>query len=422
MKRKRRIKPYKGRRAGIVKTALVAVLILAAVLTASYFISRAVIRAASQREMVSTEPPYTDNSGTEGDIIAPVSATPSPTEDPNTSLKTVDECKAIFLSHDVISNDEELDRYIESARESGINAIVFNIKDETGMLLYRSEIDYSFIDQVISPDAVDLRSVCKKLEDNGITPIVSISAFKDDTASRKEHDMAVKYASSSGVIWLDRYNRAWLDPYSDMACEYIAQIACEACDMGAKEISLYNVTFPTEGKLNYISYQDGDSTQAKKDAIYDFLYGLKDRVNAKSAKLSLIVDTGDIISYEDISAESGRDYVYHSECTDIISPMLLPGEVAKYGEISIGGYQLSGKDNSVKETISGCLNEMANKLGESDVIIRPYLQCYTETSLGEGNYIEYSANEVAMEIEATESEFKGWILYDPDSDYSEYNI
>ena len=146
--------------------------------------------------------------------------------------------KTMYLngSSQVISN---VDKYLEIATTSGVNAIVVDIKD--GALAYPSEIakEYSMTAYNTAMNNLDNYKVAiKKIKDAGIYVIGRIVVFNDYHFGKDHPEECIKSPVSS---------RLWPSAYSRLAWEYNVELAKEAVDlMGFNEIQFDYVRFPED--------------------------------------------------------------------------------------------------------------------------------------------------------------------------------
>ena len=146
--------------------------------------------------------------------------------------------KSMYLngSSQVISN---VDKYLEIATTSGVNAIVVDIKD--GALAYPSEIakEYSMTAYNTAMNKLEnYKSAVKKIKDAGIYVIGRIVVFNDYHFGKDHPEECIKSPVSS---------RLWPSAYSRLAWEYNVELAKEAVDvMGFNEIQFDYVRFPED--------------------------------------------------------------------------------------------------------------------------------------------------------------------------------
>src|SRR5690606_14305904 len=86
--------------------------------------------------------------------------TPAPGEDRRSSRKLDVPVKALYLNYGSVKNN--LDHYIELANKTEINAYVIDIKNDSGLILYDSNLEAVNAAKADTP-SFDIREVTKKL-------------------------------------------------------------------------------------------------------------------------------------------------------------------------------------------------------------------------------------------------------------------
>ena len=192
--------------------------------------------------------------------------------------------KSMYLngSSQVISN---VDKYLEIATTSGVNAIVVDIKD--GALAYPSEIakEYSMTAYNTAMNKLEnYKSAVKKIKDAGIYVIGRIVVFNDYHFGKDHPEECIKSPVSS---------RLWPSAYSRLAWEYNVELAKEAVDvMGFNEIQFDYVRFPEDAyNMSKSSGTDfrNSYNEEKAEAVQNFLIYATDEIHKKNAYLSVDV-------------------------------------------------------------------------------------------------------------------------------------
>lgn len=192
--------------------------------------------------------------------------------------------KSMYLngSSQVISN---VDKYLEIATTSGVNAIVVDIKD--GALAYPSEIakEYSMTAYNTAMNKLEnYKSAVKKIKDAGIYVIGRIVVFNDYHFGKDHPEECIKSPVSS---------RLWPSAYSRLAWEYNVELAKEAVDViGFNEIQFDYVRFPEDAyNMSKSSGTDfrNSYNEEKAEAVQNFLIYATDEIHKKNAYLSVDV-------------------------------------------------------------------------------------------------------------------------------------
>ncbi len=233
---------------------IVVACVLGAVLifTASFFITDTLM-GISDAEVETTNAPSTD-AAPQGGSTAPQN---QPTTEPVSS-----EIKAKIGDSSLLANSSSLDAYINSLKNSGLNAVVIDFKDENGYLNYPSSIAAVQNTNIVSRSQANAAQAVKKLQASGIAVIARIYCFKDVIMPRADRTAAVHY-SGTDSLWHDndpaKGGKPWLNPYSAAATGYLTAVVKEVKNLGVNYIMLDGVQFPN---LNSgLATFDGEKTQ-----------------------------------------------------------------------------------------------------------------------------------------------------------------
>src|SRR2546425_4961787 len=124
---------------------------------------------------------------------------------------------------------------VRLADETEINALVIDVKDDTGCLLYPSAVPTA---QQIGANqcvrAKDARARLDTIAAHGIYAIARIVVAKDPRLAEHKPEWSVQ-ERGTGKLWRDRIDIAWVDAYNDSVWIYAAQLAQEAVHMGFNE-------------------------------------------------------------------------------------------------------------------------------------------------------------------------------------------
>lgn len=219
--------------------------------------------------------------------------------------------KAMYLNAGTIGS---IDRYLEIAKSSGVNAIVVDIKD--GALAYSSEVakEYSITAYNTAINSnVSYKSAIKKIKDAGIYAIGRIVVF-NDVHYGKDHPEDCISSSASSRLWPSAYSRgAW---------EYNVELAKEAIlTMGFNEIQFDYVRFPEDAyNMSVKGNTDFKNKygEEKAEAVQNFLFYAVDEIHKFNAYLS--VDVFGECSSEYVTAY-GQYWPAISNIVDVISSM-----------------------------------------------------------------------------------------------------
>ena len=223
----------------------------------------------------------------------------------------LENAKAMYLN---ASSIKDIDKYLDIAKSSGVNAIVVDIKD--GALAYPVEIakEYSMTAYNTAINSFDsYKKAIEKIKDVGIYVIGRIVVF-NDVHYGKDHKEDCIISPVSSQTWPSAYSRgAW---------EYNVMLAIATVnDMGFNEIQFDYVRFPetaynmsTNKNTNFKNVYN----EEKAEAVQNFLFYAADQIHKVGAYLS--VDVFGECSSEYVTSY-GQYWPAISNIVDVISSM-----------------------------------------------------------------------------------------------------
>lgn len=202
-----------------------------------------------------------------------------------------------------------------TALEDDITAIVIDMKTRSGTVTYVSDYVSVADAKASHEDAFDLESRVKTARKLGFDVIARIFAFEDSTAPYNANEMAIRYESEDGVLWLDdsvdNGGKPWLNPYSDTAQKYILDIVYDAIECKVDAVLLDGVRFPENEGMDYAYFGAGTEDVSYGDILREFT----ERVYSKA----VMTDTDIVLGFESYEAITGSD-IYGGD------PFLLPAD------------------------------------------------------------------------------------------------
>lgn len=222
-----------------------------------------------------------------------------------------DEVNAFYLS---VNDLNSVDKYIEVAKQTNINAFVVDIKD--GQLAYVSDIakEYSPNEKGYFSKG-SYKKAIQKLKDNGFYVIGRICAFKDSAFAKANPEEAL---SKNGKIYYYG-GEYWPSVYSRKVWEYKVELAKEAVELFAfNEIQFDYVRFPESAPS--LSNEDlkNKYNETKSQSIQNFLIYATDELHKLNVYVS--ADVFGEASYTYIPGY-GQYWPAISNIVDVISSM-----------------------------------------------------------------------------------------------------
>jgi len=318
--------------------------------------------------------------------------------------------KGLYLT--ATSAGSRLDHYIKLANETEINSYIIDFKDDDGIVCFKSKNKTAIAAKAID-DRFNPKEVVKKLHKNNIYAIARIVCFKDPILAKSKEDQAIHNKDGSTYIY---NSMAWLNPYNTKNWEYNVELAKEAIEYGFDEVQFDYVRFP-DGKK---SEMDFGKTDGKK--LYEQIESFLAYARKEMPKDILSADIFAITLESPADNEGIGQYFEHvGTSVDYLCPMAYPSHYA-LGQ-HVNGKAFAKPDlepgDVVKQTLLKGKNRFQKVKGYKP-ILRTYIQDFTATWIGSGNYQEYGAAEVKEQIAGIYAAgYDEWICWDPMNTYSE---
>ncbi|HYK72973.1 MAG TPA: putative glycoside hydrolase [Pseudoneobacillus sp.] len=321
------------------------------------------------------------------------------------------------------TNDPSFPQLISLVEQTDLNAMVIDIKDDNGHLTFKPPIQSPYYHSGY-PYIKDPLKLIRTLETKKIYPIARIVVFKDNVLSKTNPNLS--FQTNNG-IWKNDRGDSFTNPFLKEVWDYNIGIAVLAAKMGFKEIQFDYVRFPEKFETfeKNLTYQKGKFKQhhdgrERVVAVTEFVKYASEKLKPYDVKMS--VDTFGNATVIKEARGIGQNFSSIAQHVDVISAMIYPSHwntIFGIPKPDLQPYQLV-KEYAQVETSR--LKKLSNP-----PISRPWIQDFTATWLGEGNYKVYGKREIEDQIMALHSEgideFLLWNsrnIYTPNVDYTPY--
>ena len=233
-----------------------------------------------------------------------------------------DEVRALYLNSGVVSN---VDAYIKIAKNSGINAFVVDIKDNTSPAYPAKAMqEYSITNYNKAINSYETyKKAIKKLKDEGFYVIGRITVFKDSYYAKDHPEDTIKDNNTNSSYNHD--GSYWPSAFKRNVWEYNVKLAIESVqEMGFNEIQFDYVRFPDrtgnlekKGVINFGNVYKEDKAQA----IQQFVMYACDEIHKHNAYVS--IDVFGELAHNYVTAY-GQYWATISNVADVISGMPYP--------------------------------------------------------------------------------------------------
>lgn len=356
-----------------------------------------------------TESPASNGSddGSGPDFLYQRAATPETGDDsrPGVWRDKPDSVRGIYLSG-YMAGTPRVQEYVDLLDDSGLNAVVVDVKDVTGELMYESQVPLAEEVGANTSIVEDMPGLVRRMNENGIYTIARIPVFEDDILPRQRPDLAV-LDTATGTPWVNTMGTAWANAYQREVWDYNVDIAREAADMGFDEIQWDYVRFPSDGPMDRVDYGEAEASFASQEAaVAAFLEYAYSEISPLGVYLAADV-FGMIASTENPGiGQTVADIAPH---VDVISPMPYPSH---FPPGSYGFDNPNAQPYEVIERAMADFHEEAEGLNP-DLEIRPWLQDFDMGTPA------YGLEEVRAQMQATyDSGETGWLLWNAANEYT----
>ena len=327
-------------------------------------------------------------------------------------LPTTASVKALYVNAWAFSSPK-LWQLVHLADQTEVNAFVVDVKDDTGCLLYTSDV--AVAEQIGAnrcARARDARARIDTLLAHGIYPIARIVVAKDPLLAERKAAWSVHLAD--GELWRDRIGSAWVDAYNDSVWIYAADLAREALGMGFVEVQFDYVRFPDEPRERlataiFPARRRGDTPRS---AVRSHIQLIKSLVGPLGAPITFDIFGLTASATDDMGiGQVWEDFV---SVADVVLPMVYPSHYQR------GAYGFAWPNGQPYKIVRRALEEaIGRSRGPQGAEIRPYLQAFT---LGR-RLPRYTPFEIREQIRATEElGITSWVLWNPRSVYQRQSL
>lgn len=298
--------------------------------------------------------------------------------------------KAVHITGEAA--EERLDSFVEMAAGSEVNALMVDLKDESGQVLYRSAVP-TVAEVGADAGLYDLSEVVEAADRERLYLIGRLVTFQDPVAARAEPDMSVWDATTGAPF--ESNDQYFLDPTDPRAGDYALALAQEACEMGVDEIQFDYVRFP-DARPESVQFDEGVTSDVRGEAIRGFLLEAMDVLHPMGCAVA--VDVFGFVTTAKDDGGIGQRWEDITSVADVVSPMIYPSHYDP------GWYGLEAPGERPGRVVEGALADaMERRSGR--VVVRPWLQDFG-----------YGPEKVREQIEVAESYGLGWMLWNATSD------
>jgi hypothetical protein len=299
---------------------------------------------------------------------------------------------------------------VHLAQRTEVNALVIDVKDDRGLVLYRSRVPLAReigADTTMPMRAERVRAVLDTMRARGIYPIARIVVVKDPLLASKKLEWSIKRRDDPSSPWLDKNGNPWLDAHQPGVWRYAADLAEEAVALGFSEVQFDYVRFPDEPRLIREAVFPLAQGRVRASVIREQLGYLHGRL--ASRKVPMAIDVFGLTATDSTDMGIGQQWEQFVDRADVVLPMTYPSHYAPgtYGLANPNAHPYAVLDHSLRDA----KRRSAGISGAGQLV--PWYQDFT---LGPPRY---GAEHVRAQIQAGyDNGVRGWMLWNPGSRYT----
>lgn len=284
--------------------------------------------------------------------------------------------------------------FLKLVEETELNAVMLDLKDETGAVFFDSENATARAVGAINI-RYDLSDLVGSAHQAGAYVIGRIVAFQDPIAAIGQPDLAVWDTAIDAPYQAN--DQFFLDPTDPAAQAYALELATEACEAGVDEVQFDYVRFP-DNRRESARFDGGVTSDVRIATVRDFLATAVAVLHPLGCAVA-----ADIFGFITSAVDDGGIGQKWEELTsviDVASPMLYPSHYAS------GWYGYADPSAHPGPLVAEALDDALTRLSR-EIVVRPWLQDFN-----------YDLTQVRAQIDEAEARGLGWMLWNAASEVS----
>jgi hypothetical protein len=305
---------------------------------------------------------------------------------------------------------KRMGQLIDLSKRTEVNALVIDVKDDRGFVLYKSRVPLAVAIGADTNNAMShkkLRAILDTMRVHNIYPIARIVVAKDPLLAGKKLEWAIKRRDNMQP-WLDKNGQPWLDPHHREVWQYAVDLAKEAYDLGFSEVQFDYVRFPDEKRLIRESTYPLANGRIRAQVIREQLGYVRSAL--KPLKVPVTIDVFGLTATDTTDMGIGQRWEMFVDQADVVLPMVYPSHFAP------GTYKIGNPNANPYRTIDHAMKDIKRRTANipNAAKIVPWYQDFT---LGPPHY--YAEHVRAQMKAGYDNGFQSWILWNPRSAYNE---
>lgn len=319
--------------------------------------------------------------------------------------------KAAFIAPADVAVASNLNTVLSSLSNTELTAVVIDLKDESGKVLFDSKIPEASAAIAGNDKKIfNLPALVKTLQDKNYYVIARIVGFQDPVLTDIKPEWILK-SKSTGKPWTDTGGYNWINPYKRDSWEYYLKLADEAAKAGIDEVQFDGFHFPVLGALNDIDYElpEGRTSNetTRMDTINAFFKAARERLSPQGVYTSITIFGTALVEGGDLGI--GMNVAQLAPQVDYISPLIYPSE---WSPGAFGIDQPGQKPyDLVRQAMLSAQSVLKDRLSQ----VRPWLQDFNPPT---GTYGPAQVRDEIRAVEETQKTKISWVLFNSNSRYS----
>ncbi|MGB5932101.1 MAG: putative glycoside hydrolase, partial [Anaerolineae bacterium] len=235
-------------------------------------------------------------------------------------LEATFEAKGIYITFGLLASEEKVWALIDMVARTELNAIVVDIKGDSGRLAYHSQNSLALEIGAEQKGLMEAQELLRLCRERGIYTIARLVVFKDSVLARGRPDLAIK--RPDGTLFADSKGSSWVDPFREEIWGYNIAIAREVAALGFDELQFDYIRFPTDGETGSLIYSQASTAESRYGAIQEFMAQLEGALEPFHVFTS--ADIFGLTAWLDHEAKIGQMVENVAPYVDYLSPMLYP--------------------------------------------------------------------------------------------------
>ncbi|HEX3046280.1 MAG TPA: putative glycoside hydrolase [Bacillota bacterium] len=230
-------------------------------------------------------------------------------------IQTASNKFALYLRWD-FAVGKKYDNLLDMAQKNGLNAIVVDMKDDSGFVTYDTRLTLPK-ETKAARNFIKLEELLRKAKEKGFYVIGRVVVFQDPRLFRYQNNKYAVWDKSLNKAWSTK--EYWVDSFCQEVWEYNLSIAEELQERGIDEVQFDYIRFPTDGNISQIKFRYRPEGMEKIDALESFLKMARERLH-----IPISTDLYGFNCWLRIENVNGQNMELFTKYVDVVCPMYYP--------------------------------------------------------------------------------------------------